>query len=98
MEPKFVVNLTSFTLLNEKATAMSPKGNHALAIINGTEDYDLPITSLSDLVEEVKHLSSIIKSRLTIVSCEAKKKQQPLSELFTWTTTKKLGNAQAKPP
>ena len=28
-------------------------------------------------------------SRLIIVSCEAKKKQQPLSELFTWTTTKK---------
>ena len=38
------------------------------------------------------------KSRLTIVSREAKKKQRPLSELFTWTTTKKLGNAQAKPP
>ena len=36
---------------------------------------------------------------LTIVSLEAKKKQQwPLSELFTWTTTIKLGNAQAKPP
>ena len=38
------------------------------------------------------------QSRLTIVSREAKKKQRPLSELFTWTTTKKLGNAQAKPP
>ena len=37
-------------------------------------------------------------SRLTIVSREAKKKQRPLSELFTWNTTKKLGNAQAKPP
>ena len=37
-------------------------------------------------------------SRLTIVSREAKKKQRTLSELFTWTTTKKLGNAQAKPP
>ena len=37
-------------------------------------------------------------SRLTIVSLEAKKKQRTLSELFTWTTTKKLGNAQAKPP
>ena len=37
-------------------------------------------------------------SRLTIVSREAKKKQRPLSELFTWTTTKKLRNAQAKPP
>ena len=40
----------------------------------------------------------ICVSRLTIVSREAKKKQRPLSELFTWTTTKKLGNAQAKPP
>ena len=39
-----------------------------------------------------------VTSRLTIVSREAKKKQRPLSELFTWTTTKKLGNAQAKPP
>ena len=38
------------------------------------------------------------KSRLTIVSREAKKKQRPLSELFTWTTTKKLANAEAKPP
>ena len=40
----------------------------------------------------------ILLSRLTIVSREAKKKQRPLSELFTWTTAKKLGNAQAKPP
>ena len=37
-------------------------------------------------------------SRLTIVSREAKKKQRLLSELFTCTTTKKLENAQAKPP
>ena len=39
----------------------------------------------------------IYVSRLTIVSREAKK-QRPPSELFTWTTTKKLRNAQAKPP
>ena len=44
------------------------------------------------------YIVDIYISRLTIVSCEAKKKQRPLSELFTWTTTNKLGNAQAKPP
>ena len=38
---------------------MSSKGNHTLAIINSTEDYDLLKTLLSDLVEEVKHLSSM---------------------------------------
>ena len=54
-----LINFT-FILLNEKAMTMSPKGNHALAIINGTEDYDLLKTSLSDLVEEVKHLSSVM--------------------------------------
>ena len=37
-------------------------------------------------------------SRLTIVSREAKKKQRPLSELFTWNTSKKCRNALAKPP
>ena len=44
------------------------------------------------------HSYKLCQSRLTIVSREAKKKQRPLSELFTWTTTKKLGNAQTKPP
>ena len=32
------------------------------------------------------------------MSCEAKKSQRPLSELFTRNTTKKLANAQAKLP
>ena len=38
------------------------------------------------------------KSRLTIVSREAKKSQRPLSELFTRITAKELANALAKPP
>ena len=59
-----LINFT-FTLLNEKATTMSPKGNHTLAIINGTEDYDLLKISLSDLVEEVKCLSSIMIKGVT---------------------------------
>ena len=55
MAPKFVENLINFTL-NEGAVAMSPKGNHTLAIINGTEDYNLLKISLSDLIEKVKDL------------------------------------------
>ena len=43
--------------------------------------------------------NKLFLSRLTIVSREAKKKQRAQSdELFTWTTTKKLENAQAKQP
>ena len=37
-----------------------------------------------------------VKSRLTIVSREAKKSQRPLSELSTRNTAKKLANALAK--
>ena len=40
------------------------------------------------------------KSRLTIASCKAKKKQhtRPLSELFTRSTGQKFADAVAKPP
>ena len=38
---------------------MSPRGNHTLAIINSTEDYDSLKLSLADLIQEVKSLSSI---------------------------------------
>lgn len=44
---------------------MSPKGNHTLTIINGTEDYDLLRTSLSDLIEEVKNMSSLMIGDVT---------------------------------
>ena len=62
------LNLINFTfiLLNEKAIAMSPKGNHTIVIINGTEDFDLLRESLSDLIEEVKTLSSITVNNLTL--------------------------------
>ena len=38
---------------------MSPKGNHTIAIINGTENYDHLKTSLSDIIKEVEELKSI---------------------------------------
>ena len=67
METKICCKLDLINLLlNEKATTMSPKGNHTLAIINGTEDYELLKTSLSDLVEEVEHLSSIMIKGVTV--------------------------------
>ena len=44
---------------------MSPKGNHMIAIKNGTEDYELLKTSLSDVVEEIKTLSSITINDVT---------------------------------
>ena len=50
-----LINFT-FTLLNED-TAMSPKGNHTTAIINGTENYDLLKMSLSDIIKEVEQLT-----------------------------------------
>lgn len=34
-----LINVT-FTLLNEGDVAKSPRGNHTIAIINGTETYD----------------------------------------------------------
>ena len=53
-----VINFT-FTLLNEGEIAMSPKGNYTIAIINSTESYDVLATTLSDICDEVKTLTSI---------------------------------------
>ena len=41
--------------------------------------------------------ANMVKSRLMIVSRDAKKSQRPLSELFTRKAAKKLANALAKP-
>ena len=56
---------------------------------------DMRIIVITQAIEMCLPLSHTL-SRLTIISCEAKKKQQPLSELFTWNTNKKHGNALAK--
>ena len=49
----------AFTLLNEGEIAMSPKGNHTIAIINSTESYDVLATTLSDICDEVKRLTTV---------------------------------------
>lgn len=59
-----MINIT-FTMLNEGKLAMSPCGNHTLAIINGTEDYEALKNSLSDLIKEVTELKSITVNELT---------------------------------
>ena len=59
-----LINFT-FTLLNEKAIAMSSKGNHTIAIINSTERFDLLRESLSNLIQEVKTLLSITVNEFT---------------------------------
>ena len=47
-----LVNIT-FTILNEKETAMSEKGNYVLAILKTTESCDNLKESLSDLTTEM---------------------------------------------
>lgn len=49
----------AFTLLNEGAIAKSPRGNHTVAIVNGTEDYGRLKISLSDVVSEVERLATV---------------------------------------
>ena len=55
------LNLTNFcfTVLNEGDVAKSPRGNHAIAIINSTEKYEDLKIALSDIRNEVQALTSI---------------------------------------
>ena len=53
-----LINFT-FTLLNEEEIAMSPKGNHTIAIINGSEKYDTLKAALADIIKEVAELTEI---------------------------------------
>lgn len=53
-----VVNIT-FTILNEKALAMSERGNYLLAVLRTTESYDTLAESLSGLVKEMQDLKDI---------------------------------------
>ena len=59
-----MINIT-FTLLNEGKLAMSPRGNHTIAIINGTENYEALKTAMSDVITEVKELKSVTVNELT---------------------------------
>ena len=53
-----VVNF-AFTLINEGSLALSPFGNHSLAILQVPEDYSSLLGSLSDIVGEVSELTSV---------------------------------------
>ena len=53
-----LINFT-FTLLNEGALAMSPSGNHTIAIINGSEKYEHLETALRDVIAEVCELQTL---------------------------------------
>ena len=53
-----LINFT-FTLLNEGDIAKSPRGNHTVAIINRTENYDTLRDALSDICKEVANLTTL---------------------------------------
>ena len=53
-----LINFT-FTLLNKGAVAMSPSGNHTIAIINGSEKYECLATALADIIKEVRELKQL---------------------------------------
>lgn len=53
-----VVNF-AFTLLNEGSAALSPYGNHSLAILQVPESYDYLSGSLEDIVVEASELKSV---------------------------------------
>ena len=59
-----LINIT-FTLLNEGTIAMPPGGNHTIAIIKGTEDYDTLKTALSDLSKEIEELTTMTINHVT---------------------------------
>ena len=44
---------------------MSPKGNHIIAIINGSENYDALKAALSDIIKEVTELTEIEVNGIT---------------------------------
>ena len=59
-----VVNF-AFTLLNEGSLALSVFGNHSLAIMQIPEKYDSLATSLSNIVDEARDLTSITVDGIT---------------------------------
>ena len=53
-----VVNF-AFTLLNEGDAAYSASGNHCIAILKESEDYNSLKVGLRDIIKEVEQLSRI---------------------------------------
>ena len=61
------VLVIAFTLVNVKSEECpnSPRGNHVLALINTTEDYNNLQEALRDITEEIKNTTSITVNGLT---------------------------------
>lgn len=53
-----IVNIT-FTILNEKDTAMSERGKYVSVIIKRSETYDNLKSSLADLINEMESLKQL---------------------------------------
>ena len=50
----------AFTLVENEPQPNSPKGNHVIALINTTEDYENLLEALDDITSEVKNLNSVV--------------------------------------
>ena len=48
-----------FTILNKEAFPLSPGGNHTVAILNATEDYDILSESLVDIRSKISSIKSV---------------------------------------
>ena len=61
------VLVIAFTLINVKSKEcpISPRGNHVVALINTTEDYDNLQEAVRDIEEEIKNTTSITVNDLT---------------------------------
>ena len=51
--------------MKRKLLYISPKGNHTIAIINGSENYDALKAALSDIIKEVTELTEIEVNGIT---------------------------------
>lgn len=59
------VVVIAFSLMVDEEIPTSPNGNHAIALINATEDYDNLIEALEDIANEIKTLQSIVVDGVT---------------------------------
>ena len=51
--------VVAFTLVEDESNCNSPKGNHTIALVNTTEQYDNLSEALDDITNEVKNLKSL---------------------------------------
>ena len=49
----------AFTLVEDEPNPNAPKGNHTIALLNTTEEYDNLVEALDDIVTEIYNLKSL---------------------------------------